>query len=165
MVHCTVGSERRMLLFRKISENLRHGTTNLAISANRTARPKSGTFYLHVPKLRYPGLKRVGDAVHTVILIGAGNQACLAPLSATNLACYRTRDCSPLAAQRPLRGAPDSRPLPLRLRPTPQSPCQPSPKKNTLRVLKLASLANSSRHCSDPQPLRPPSPPSRRVPR
>lgn len=40
--------------------------------------PKSGTFYLHVPKLRYPGLKRVGDAVHTVILIGAGNQACLA---------------------------------------------------------------------------------------
>lgn len=35
MVHCTVRSERRMLVFRKISENLRQGT-NLAISADRT---------------------------------------------------------------------------------------------------------------------------------
>lgn len=35
MVHCTVGSERRMLLFRKISKTLRH-RTNLTISADRT---------------------------------------------------------------------------------------------------------------------------------
>lgn len=159
MVHCPA-AQRRMLLFQKISENLRHGTTNLAISADRTATRAEIRYILSPCPKTTISLSYKGS--------GECNQACLAPLSDTNLACHRTREQRPARRTAATKGSPGRQAPAFEGASDPSKPltCPAQPQEeNTLRVQKLASLANSSRHCSDPLPLRPPSPPSRRVPR